>query len=171
VSRRYALVKSPFGYCAVVCEGEEVLRILIGHPSRKSVLQQISREFPNAREGGAEPRCCAGQIMEYLHGERERFSVKLRTDGLTPFQRRVFRVVERIPYGQVRSYGWVATRAMGSARAARAVGNALARNPFPLVVPCHRVVRSDGSLGGFSAPGELILKRRLLELERGSESD
>ena len=80
----------------------------------------------------------------------------------TPFQLRVYAVVRRIPKGQVRSYQWVAAR-VGNPRAARAVGQALRRNPWPEAVPCHRVVRSDGSLGGYAwGPAR---KRRLLARE------
>ena len=84
-------------------------------------------------------------------------------DRWSPFQQAVYRAVCRIPRGQTRSYQWVA-RAIGRPRAARAVGNALNRNPFAPRVPCHRVIRSDGSLGGFA--GGPVKKRRLLALER-----
>ena len=82
---------------------------------------------------------------------------------LTPFQRRVYRAVCAIPSGQTRSYQWVARR-LGTPDGARAVGQALARNPFAPRVPCHRVVRSDGSMGGYS--GGLSKKRHLLEAEQ-----
>lgn len=81
---------------------------------------------------------------------------------LTRFQQQVYRAICRIPKGQTRSYGWVA-RQIGKPAAARAVGNALNRNPFAPRVPCHRVVRSDGSLGGFAGGPEK--KRRLLDAE------
>ena len=80
----------------------------------------------------------------------------------TPFQVKVWQALRAIPYGRVRSYGWVA-RKIGKPRAARAVGAACGANPVPLLVPCHRVVAGDGSLGGFS--GGLSNKRRLLKLE------
>jgi len=82
---------------------------------------------------------------------------------LTPFQQQVYRAVCRIPKGQTRSYQWVARR-IGRPRAVRAVGHALSRNPFAPLVPCHRVVRSDGSLGGFMHGVDA--KRRLLDAER-----
>jgi O-6-methylguanine DNA methyltransferase len=84
--------------------------------------------------------------------------------GLSPFQREVFDAVRAIPYAEVRTYGQVA-RLVGRPRAVRAVGNALHRNPFPLVVPCHRVLREGGALGGFACGVEA--KRRLLALEAG----
>jgi methylated-DNA-[protein]-cysteine S-methyltransferase len=80
----------------------------------------------------------------------------------TPFQRRVWRAILRIPYGRVRSYQWVAMR-VGGKQYARAVGMALGANPVPIVVPCHRIISHDGSLGGFGCG--LPMKRRLLKLE------
>ena len=85
----------------------------------------------------------------------------------TAFERRVYNVIRRIPRGQTRSYAWVA-RQLRKPGAARAVGQALKRNPFAPRIPCHRVVRSDGSLGGYSARGGLRRKRRLLARERQS---
>ena len=85
----------------------------------------------------------------------------------TTFEQQVYRAIARIPRGQTRSYGWVAQR-IGRPQAARAVGQALKRNPYAPKVPCHRVVKSDGSLGGYSGRGGLRLKRRLLELEAGA---
>ena len=83
----------------------------------------------------------------------------------TAFERQVYRVIRRIPRGHTRSYGWVA-RQLGTPGAARAVGQALKRNPFAPRVPCHRVVRSDGALGGYSARGGLRRKRHLLLREQ-----
>ena len=80
----------------------------------------------------------------------------------TPFQRKVWKAITRIPYGRVRSYQWVATR-VGGKQYARAVGMALGANPVPIIVPCHRIIAHDGSLGGFSCG--LPVKRRLLKLE------
>ncbi len=101
------------------------------------------------------------QIEAYLAGERTSFSLSLAPKG-TPFQLRVWEAVSTIPYGETRSYGEIAST-MGAPRAARAVGMAVSLNPLPLLIPCHRVIGSDGSLTGF-APG-LTLKRALLTLE------
>jgi len=81
-----------------------------------------------------------------------------------PFERAVLQALRRIPPGQVRTYGEIA-RTLGKPSAARAVGTACARNPLPLLIPCHRVVRSDGKLGGYSLRGGVALKRQLLEAE------
>jgi O-6-methylguanine DNA methyltransferase len=82
---------------------------------------------------------------------------------ITPFQSKVYNVVKKIPAGQTRSYAWVAQR-LGKPKAARAVGQALKRNPYPFVIPCHRVIKSDGSLGGYSQGRRL--KAELLKRER-----
>ncbi|MBI4397389.1 MAG: MGMT family protein [Elusimicrobia bacterium] len=83
----------------------------------------------------------------------------------SPFYQAVWAACAEIPKGEVRSYGWIAKR-IGRPGAARAVGRALGANPFAPIVPCHRVIRSDGTLGGFSAPGGLRTKKRLLQNER-----
>ena len=87
----------------------------------------------------------------------------LKKDGYAPFEIGVYRVVCSIPWGETRSYAWVAGK-LGSPASSRAVGRALNKNPFTLIIPCHRVIRRDGSAGGFSEGNKL--KKRLLELEK-----
>lgn len=106
------------------------------------------------------------QVVEYLEGIRKTFQgIPLNLSG-TPFQRRVWRALQEIPYGETRSYEEVA-RAVGAPQAVRAVGQACARNPVALLIPCHRVVRKEGSLGGYS--GGLRFKCHLLSLEQQRE--
>jgi O-6-methylguanine DNA methyltransferase len=102
------------------------------------------------------------QLEEYLAGRRHAFDVRLDLSAGTDFQRAVWVACARIPHGTLRSYGWIAER-IRRPRAIRAVGQALGANPVPILIPCHRVVRSDGSLGGYS--GGLDMKRDLLALE------
>ncbi|MDP2496734.1 MAG: methylated-DNA--[protein]-cysteine S-methyltransferase [Candidatus Palauibacterales bacterium] len=104
----------------------------------------------------------ARQLAEFLRGERRSFDLVLDLDGTPPFRRRVLEELGRIPYGETVSYGELAERC-GRPGAARAVGNAVGRNPAPVVLPCHRVVRSDGSPGEYGGGRER--KRRLLRLE------
>ena len=103
------------------------------------------------------------ELAAYFAGRLKRFAARCDLDGLTPFTRAVLKITARIPYGEARSYQWLAGQ-LGKPRASRAVGNVLARNPIPVIIPCHRVVRSDGSIGGFAlGPG---WKKRLLALEK-----
>ena len=106
----------------------------------------------------------AEELGEYFAGRVVSFSARLDLGRLSEFSQRVLRACSRIPHGQTVTYGQLAERA-GSSGAARAVGRVLAKNPLPIVSPCHRVLKTDGSLGGFSASGGQDLKRRLLSLE------
>lgn len=117
-----------------------------------------------AEPNNDDPRCARvrEQLVEYLDGSRTVFDLELDPAG-TPFQRRVWQGLTEIPYGEVISYGELARR-IGMPGAARAVGQANGKNPIPIVVPCHRVIAADGSIGGFSSG--LGLKRQLLALER-----
>lgn len=109
-------------------------------------------------------RRAAGQIQEYFLGQRRTFSVPLHIIG-TDFQKQVWDIISRIPYGRTISYGDIA-RQLGGTGKARAVGGAAHANPLPLIIPCHRVIGSDGSLTGFGSGIEL--KKRLLALEKHS---
>jgi len=103
------------------------------------------------------------RLLAYFSGHDVDFTdFELDWGRVGAFDARVLAVTRTIPWGQVRTYGWVA-RAIGQPRSTRAVGGALARNPFPIIVPCHRVIRSDGNIGGFGGGPEL--KVRLLRLE------
>lgn len=102
------------------------------------------------------------RLKRYMEGEVVDFPDELDLAGTTHFQQGVWHVTRTILYGETRGYGWVASQS-GVVKAARAVGQALNRNPLPIVIPCHRVIGSDGSLGGFS--GGVAMKRCLLRLE------
>jgi methylated-DNA-[protein]-cysteine S-methyltransferase len=101
-------------------------------------------------------------LKEYFQGKETKFNVPLDHEGQPPFFKKIWKVARTIPYGEVRTYGWLAEKA-GKPGGMRAAGQAMARNPTPIIVPCHRVIRSDGKLGGFSAG--LQWKVKLLELE------
>ena len=104
------------------------------------------------------------QLEEYFSGRRRRFEVPVDLSKITPFQQSVLRITASIQSGTVWTYRQVAV-AMGNPKASRPVGSALAHNPVPIVVPCHRVIASDGSLGGYSAGAGLESKRKLLKME------
>jgi methylated-DNA-[protein]-cysteine S-methyltransferase len=101
------------------------------------------------------------RLKAYFAGERVEFPDRLDLSGATDFQRRVWRITQTIPYGETRSYGWIAEQ-LGK-KGARAVGQALARNRLPVIIPCHRVVAGDGNLSGYS--GGVGIKESLLRLE------
>ena len=102
------------------------------------------------------------QFDEYFAGERQTFDLPLSPQGGTPFQQKVWNQLKKIPYGQTISYAQLA-QAVGNPKACRAVGSANGKNPISIIIPCHRVIASDGSLGGYA--GGLKMKKQLLDLE------
>jgi methylated-DNA-[protein]-cysteine S-methyltransferase len=105
------------------------------------------------------------QLADYLNGTRRQFSLAIDFSSLTPFQVEVLRITSQIPYGETRTYQEIAVQ-MGKQHAARAVGRVEATNPIPLIIPCHRVLGSDGTLHGYGGPGGIKLKAWLLDLEK-----
>ena len=117
---------------------------------------------PSGFRHGKAPQALLEEFERYFKGGLKAFSYPLAPLEGTAFEREIWLALRDIPYGQTRSYKWLADRA-GHPGAARAAGQALAKNPLPIVLPCHRVIESDGSLGGYSP--DLDIKRRLLEAE------
>lgn len=169
----YVPVASQIGelILAATPDGVREIEFAFNHPE-ESFAQRL-------REHGAEPiqlrrideapedvrqhlERAATQLREYFGGRRHRFDVPLDWGAMAPFQRAVLEATASIPFGALDTYAGIA-RKIGKPRATRAVGNALGRNPIPVIVPCHRIVRSDASLGGYT--GGLHIKERLLSLE------
>lgn len=162
---------SELGWIAVAARGRALVRLVFGQASAAAALAEIERqqgaslEVLDSREFDAILPGLAASLQAYAAGRNEDFAdVPIDVGPQTPFQRRVVAQCRRVAYGQTLTYAQLADRA-GSPRAARAVGNVMASNPLPLVVPCHRIVAADGGLGGYSAPGGTRLKLRLLETE------
>jgi methylated-DNA-[protein]-cysteine S-methyltransferase len=141
----------------------KIRRILLSKPGL-SARQIVKSLFPDSTSSScAEVDDVADQIVAFLTGDGIRFSLDIARLDLCPaFQQKVLRAEHGIPRGRVSTYQRIA-RYLGNAQGARAVGTALARNPFPIIVPCHRAIRSDGTLGGFQ--GGIEMKRALLEME------
>jgi O-6-methylguanine DNA methyltransferase len=166
--------KSALGAMAVAAADGKVTGIRFGYPNERQAAAALSRRDEVYSEQGDDDSSeqdeqLASDVLErlqrYADGEAVDFSdVPVALDHLSAFQRRVVKACRAIPAGQRRTYGELAAAA-GSRGAARAVGQVMACNRVPLVVPCHRVVASGGGLGGFSAPQGLAMKRRLLALE------
>ncbi|MCG3132901.1 MAG: Methylated-DNA--protein-cysteine methyltransferase [Phycisphaerae bacterium] len=160
----FTLVRTDWGMFSFVSRDGRLVSTYLP-ASRADAIARIRREFGDVREhAGALPRF-QRDAQAYFRGDAVEFAVELDVDDLTPFQRRVVAKCRAIPPGRTLSYGELARQA-GKPGAARAVGSVMSHNRLPVVVPCHRVVRSDGSLGGFSSPGGLKDKERLLTLEQ-----
>lgn len=142
--------------------------LTLGHDSADRARDALPAAACEADGGGRQLPVAdefAERLLAYALGRPDDFlDVPLDMDDMTDFQQRVSEACRRIPYGQTTSYVGLAARA-AAPRAARAVGNVMARNRLPIVIPCHRVVGHAGGLGGYSAPGGLVTKRRLLALE------
>ena len=163
----YTTVPSAFGTLRIVwretSEGAKVRRLLL--PGEGIPAEEVMR----TAYAVIRPLSCptievlTEQIQSFLEGKAVDFQLDLiDLGGCSEFQRRVLLAEHKIPRGWVSTYGRIA-RSLGVSKAARAVGTALARNPFPIIIPCHRAIRSNGELGGFR--GGLMMKRALLELE------
>jgi methylated-DNA-[protein]-cysteine S-methyltransferase len=159
---KFRMCETRMGWIGLGVEDGAVCACTLPLRSRNEALEEIMAR--GAREP-ADPLEVGGlleRLRRYAEGEAVDLSDGARIATGTPFQRDVWKVLTEIPRGETRSYAWVAQR-IGRPRAARAVGQAVGSNPLPLLVPCHRVLASDGSLGGFG--GGLEMKKRLLRLE------
>ena len=132
--------------------------------SAKAIRRMIAESWPGAVEEADALARFQKQVTAYFSGRRTKFDVDIDLADTTPYRESVLRACRRIPYGEVASYSDLA-RSAGNPAASRAAGSAMAHNPIPLVIPCHRVLRADGSVGGFSSPQGVLQKKRLLELE------
>ncbi|MEN6529740.1 MAG: methylated-DNA--[protein]-cysteine S-methyltransferase [Anaerolineaceae bacterium] len=146
---------SPIGTITVISSGRGIAQVKIGTSIEESI---------QAPDGGLLLASCKQQILEYLSCKRRQFDLPLDWEMTGKFQREVLQLTREIPFGEVRTYGELA-RALGKSAASRAVGGALARNPLPLLIPCHRVVASTGALTGYSAASGIATKAWLLVLE------
>ena len=159
----YAPVDSPFGTLLLAATKRGLVRLAFPEEETDSVLERLARKIsPRIVEAPAPLDSVRRELDEYFGGRRREFGLPLDWTLVAGFGRRVLRVTSQIPYGGVLSYGEVAADA-GSPRGSRAAGNALGSNPIPIVIPCHRVLRSGGALGGYGGGPER--KRWLLELE------
>jgi methylated-DNA-[protein]-cysteine S-methyltransferase len=166
-ARGFALFDTAIGRCGVAWGKGGLVGIQLPEASEARTRARLRRRFPDAPEAPppAPVQGAIEGIVALLGGEAIDLSaVALDMDGVPPFDRRVYEVARTIPAGATRTYGDIAAR-LGAPGEARAVGHALGQNPFPLVVPCHRVLAAGGKVGGFSANGGIATKLRLLSIE------
>ncbi|HEX3245065.1 MAG TPA: methylated-DNA--[protein]-cysteine S-methyltransferase [Chloroflexota bacterium] len=163
----YALFRTEIGTCAIAWGQRGVLAIELPASDDSRTRARILRRWPVAAVTAPpdDIRCWIGEIVALLEGEtRGLHEVALDMTDVPEFNRRVYEVARAIPPGSTRTYGDIATD-LGDPLLARAVGQALGQNPFPIVIPCHRVTAAHGSIGGFSAPGGAHTKVRMLAIE------
>jgi len=163
----YGLADTAFGSMLVAVEGDVLIAVKfhVEEAGLADAVDDLRRELHGAftlERSEAKIRPAARQLRDYLAGKRSNFDLQYDISWVTPFRRKVLQACARIPRGQVATYADLARRA-GSPRAFRAVGRTMATNPIPIVIPCHRVVGTNGSLTGFG--GGLDMKSRLLALE------
>jgi methylated-DNA-[protein]-cysteine S-methyltransferase len=163
----YALFETPLGCCGIAWNSRGITGVQLPERHEDATRARLARRFPAATETtppGTVQQAVDG-IRAVLQGEKRDLSAAgLDMDGLPEFHQQIYAVARTIPVGATFSYGDIATR-LGDSTAAREVGEAMGRNPFPIIVPCHRVLAAGGKLGGFSAAGGVTTKLRLLEIE------
>jgi O-6-methylguanine DNA methyltransferase len=165
---RYALFDTAIGTCGIVWSAYGIAAVQLPEKTASSTKRKLLDRFADSAEESVPTgavKNAVREIVRLLKGEAHNFSkIELDLNGVPPFHRKVYIAARQVPPGQIVSYGDLA-RAAGSPAAARAVGQAMARNPFALLVPCHRIMGHDGSAVGFSSFGGCSIKQKLLALE------
>ncbi len=157
-----AVFETRLGWMGVAFSPRGIVSLQLPRAARAEAVRDLQRAFSDGVVAEQIPEEIAGELADYAEGRCRAFNLPLDLSAVKPFQLAVLSAISRIPFGETRSYGWVA-RAIGRPGAARAVGQALHTNPIPIIIPCHRVIASNGHLGGYG--GGLEMKKRLLQLE------
>lgn len=158
----YTVTRTDIGWIAIVGSERGLVSISLPCGSAREALGSLDKTVEYDTSSPGRFTDLTRRLKAYFNGHKVSFTDELDLSETTQFQKKVWRAAKLIPYGETRSYGWLADK-VGKPGAARAIGQALGKNRLPIIVPCHRVISSDGSLGGFS--GGLDMKRRLLRLE------
>jgi methylated-DNA-[protein]-cysteine S-methyltransferase len=164
---KYAIFKTKWGYFGLAGAGSVLCRTCLPEPASERVEGRLLGDGPGAHFDKDFFRALQEQIVAYFDGARVDFSRDIPVDleGFSAFSREVLSACRDVKTGQTTTYSELAKKA-GRPAASRAVGRVLARNPLPLIIPCHRVIRTDGQMGGFTSPGGIPLKKKMLELEQ-----
>jgi len=163
---KYTIFKTKWGYFGLAGTESGLCRTQLPGSKSEKIKTLLLKNLSNAQPDKTFCKELQEQISAYFEGDRVTFSkdIPLIFNGLSPFSKTVLKTCRKIEIGQTITYSELANKA-GNPRASRAVGGVLAKNPLPLIIPCHRIIRSDGKIGGFSAPGGIILKKKMLDLE------
>ena len=164
---KYVIFETKWGYFGLAGTESVLCRTCLPGPKRRRTETHLLRDLPGAQFDKIFFRLLQEQIAAYYEGACINFGpeIPVSLDGFRAFGASVLRKCRQLQFGKTISYGGLAKKS-GHPAASRAVGSALAKNPLPLIIPCHRVLGTDGNLGGFSAPGGIAVKKKMLELER-----
>lgn len=168
MNHSFALFPTAIGTLAIVWGRQGIVGLRLPEASEAALRRHVLRRFVDAREDRPLPGIdlAIRDIRRLLDGEAVDLSrIALNMADLPDFDRQVYAITRAIPPGETRTYGEIARR-MGDVTLARQIGQSLGRNPFPIVVPCHRVLAANGATGGFSAPGGVATKLKILAIER-----
>lgn len=170
-SAKYAIFETKWGYCGLAAGDNGLLRSCLPLAGPKEVESHLLQNLRKAEYDKSLFKTVREQIIAYFRGAHINFSpdIPLILDEFTPFAKSVLSACRDIKFGCTATYSQLAKKT-GRPTAARAVGGVMAKNPLPLIIPCHRVVRNDGKLGGFSATGGVALKEKMLQHEHAELS-
>jgi len=162
----YVIFKTRWGWFGLLGNEKGLIRTCLPVAKKEAIENRMLSDVPNAKLSKKAFSALEKGIQEYYKGEKIDFSdVNVCLDGFSDFQQKVLTALRSITYGNSVSYGQLA-RLSANSKAARAIGSVMAANPLPLIIPCHRVIKSDGTVGQFSAPGGIQTKIRMLDLEK-----
>ena len=164
---KYTIFQTKWGYFGLAGTEYGLCRTQLPGSNPEKIKTLLLKNDPVAQHDKNFCKILQQQIAAYFEGNNIKFSrdIYLNLDGLSSFSISVLKACRKIENGRMITYGQLAKKA-GRPKASRAVGSVMAKNPMPLIIPCHRIIRSDGKMGGFSAPGGITLKNKMLELER-----
>ena len=168
MNQSYYVFEVTGGFCGIAWSGTGITRLCLPTRSAAAATHMLLRRAPDSAPGIPPPGVAetVAAVVHYFRGERVDFSsARLEIAGQGGLQERIYQALRKVGWGQTTTYGALAKELGAGPEVARDVGEAMARNPIPLIIPCHRVLAAGGKLGGFSAPGGTSTKIRMLELE------
>ena len=163
----YTIFLTAWGWAGFASDQKGLKILVLPEERREDALFKIRKilEYDHLIDENRRRGKLIQRVKEYFEGKKVDFlDWQLNLDNYTNFQKKILQTVRKIPYGETRSYKWVAQTA-GYPRAYRAVGNTMRNNPIPLIIPCHRVIKNNGMLGGFSGKEGIALKKKMIDLE------
>lgn len=158
----YNIKESSLGYITLVAKNGRLIKLDIKEGEPMRIRKDISAIYPECIDSEKPFRDIWKDLHNYLRGKVVTFDVDIDISSLNPFTQQVLKALLNIPYGELKNYGWIG-KSIGYENASRAIGQAVGRNPIPIIIPCHRVIRHDGDIGGFSSG--IHIKKMLLSIE------